>query len=85
MEIVRTRLCHYIDTATREATLTNIIRSDNHLEFLNGIHGDGVCTRLSAVGTIGTQTKHVVGHNTVDLETVVAIVRTYEGDTATLG
>ena len=81
---VGTGLGDGIDCTTCKTGLTHIERSHNHLDFLDCIQRNRICTGLASICTGRSKTEGVVGHGTVNLETVVAVVGTGEGDTAVL-
>ena len=81
-EFVGTRLCNGIDCTTRESTLANVERRHGDLDLVDGVERNGVGARLATVGAAGSETKHIVGHHTVNLERVVAVVGAVDGDAA---
>ena len=85
MSFVRTLLGDGVDAAARKSALADVVGGYHHLNFLNGVHGDGIGACLSAVRTAGRETEYVVGYRTVDLEAVVAVVGANKRDTAVFG
>ena len=85
MGFVRTLLGDGVDATARKSALANVVGSHHYLNFLNGIHRDRIGTCLSTIRATGRKTEHVVGHRTVNLETVVTVVGAYESDTAVFG
>ena len=83
VEVVGTRLGDSVDRTTSEARLTDIERSNTHLQLVDGLHGEGLCTSLSTVCTITCQTEHIVGHGTVNLDRVITVVGSGNGDGTT--
>ena len=84
VEVVGTRLGDGVDGTTGEARLTNVERSDAHLQLFDGLHREGLSACLSAVSTVRGQTEYIVGHGTVNLDGVIAVVRTGNAHSATL-
>ena len=81
---VRTLLRHGVDTATRKSALAHIIRRNDNLHLLNSVHTDWVCTGSASVCAARRQAKDVVSYDTVNVERVVAVVRSHERDATRL-
>ena len=79
LEGVRTRLCDSVHTTTDEVGLTDIVRRDDHLHFLNGIDRDWVATTRK----VRRQTEVVVEVGTVDREVGGTSVSTGEAHAVT--
>ncbi len=74
-----------IDATSGKAALADIERSDNYLDFLDSIHRNRIGIRLTAVRTRCSQPEHVIAHRTVDLETVITVIRAGKRDSPILG
>ena len=74
LQFVCTLFSNSIDTTTGKSTLTNIERSNNNLDFLNGIHRNRISTRLTTIRSGSRQTEHVITYRTINLETVITVI-----------
>ena len=74
VELVSSRLCNSIDCTTCKTTLTNVEWCYIDLNLLNGFHRNWLRTCLSAIRTIGSKTKYVVIHCTVNHKRIVTVV-----------
>ena len=81
---VRTLLRHGVDTATRKSALAHIIRRNDNLHLLDSVHTDWVCTGSASVCAARRQAEDVVSYDAVDVERVVAVVRSHERDATRL-
>ena len=81
---VRTLLRHGIDTAACKSTLAHIIRRNDNLHLLDSVHTDWVCTGSASVCAARRQAEDVVSYDAVDVERVVAVVRSHERDATRL-
>ena len=84
LDLIGTGLGDGVDRTARETALAYVEGGDHDLDLLDGIEGDRVGARLAAVGSGRRQAEGVIGHGTVDLEGVVAVVGAGEGDAAVL-
>ena len=84
VEVVGTRLGDGIDGTTGEARLANVERGDADLQLLNGLHRESLRTSQAAVGTVRGKTEDVVGHSTIYLNGIIAVVRTGNAHGTTL-
>ena len=85
VEFVGTRLGHYVDGTAGETTLTYVKRSHRYLQLVDSIQRDRQGITLAAIGSLRGQAKDVVADGTVNLEGVVTVVASRNGDTAILG
>ena len=74
VERIGTRLRNSVNGTTRKTTLTNVERSNVHLDLFNGFHGNRIRSCLSTVVSTRSQTKHVVVHGSVNHERVITVV-----------
>ena len=74
MELVSSRLCNSIDCTTCKTTLTNIKWRNINLDLFNCFHRNWLRTCLSAIRAIGSETKYVVIHCTVNHKRIVTVV-----------
>ena len=82
VELVGTTLSDSVDSTTCETALADIKRSNAHLQLLDCVHGDRIGIGLTAIGTAAGESEDIVAHRTVDLERIVAVVDTGDGNTA---
>ena len=68
VESVGSRFGDRIDPASRKTALTDVKRSDNHLQFFNGFQRNRIGTRLVTVGPAGRESEYIIVHGSVDLE-----------------
>ena len=76
MEIIGTTLCNSIDSTTSKTTLTNVERSNIHLNLLNSLHWYRLCTSSTTIRSVTRKTKHVVVGSTVNHERVITVTGT---------